>query len=210
MNLEAKSPIINGLMVEIPMFCLCDVRALKLALTACLSGLQLSSSPWEKASSACVTVSVRAWLWKKLAHRGKISDFYGENMLWKKGARQEHLHVHMHNRESIRYKLTSLAAAYFYWIHFLWEIAPTVSLILQLNQSERRNTLQTIARFVLWYSYKAKHHRLTTRFHCSTQRKITHMTPRILHHKAVTSFKCTKMGLLNETLVFHLVLLTMV
>lgn len=137
-NLEAKSPIINGLMVEIPMFCLCDVRVLKLALTACLSGQQLSSSPWEKASSVCVTVFVRAWWWKKSAHWGKISDFYGENMLWKKGARQEHLHVHMHNRESIRYKLTSLAAAYFYWTHFLREIASTVSLILQLNQSERR------------------------------------------------------------------------
>ena len=42
-NLEAKEPVINELMVEIPMFSLCDVRALKLALTACLSSPQLAS-----------------------------------------------------------------------------------------------------------------------------------------------------------------------
>lgn len=55
------------------MFSLCDVGALKLALTACLSGPQLSP--------LCVSVSVRVWIWKKLAHLMKISDFYGENML---------------------------------------------------------------------------------------------------------------------------------
>lgn len=79
-NLEAKEPVINELMVEIPMFSLCDVRALKLALTACLSGPQLASLRGKKrkkreASSMRVSVSVRAWIWKKLAHRRKISDF---------------------------------------------------------------------------------------------------------------------------------------
>lgn len=51
------------------------------------------------ASSMCVSVSVRAWIWKKLAHLVKISDFYGENMLWKR-SKAEHVHVHMRTRAS--------------------------------------------------------------------------------------------------------------
>lgn len=169
-------------MVEIPMFSLCDVRALKLALTACLSGPQLASLRGKKrkkreASSMRVSVSVRAWIWKKLAHRRKISDF-----LWwehavkkKKGARQNNSCTHAYQRESIRDTFTSLDAAYFYWTHFLQEIAFYRFCTLQLNQSEKgttkkKNTPQTIAKFVLWYSYEAKHHRVTTRFHWSTRR----------------------------------------
>lgn len=134
-------------MVEIPMFSLCDVKALKLALTACLSGPQLASLRGKKrkkreASSMRVSVSVRAWIWKKLAHRRKISDF-----LWwehavkkKKGARQNNSCTHAYQRESIRDTFTSLDAAYFYWTHFLQEIAFYRFCTLQLNQSEKGTT----------------------------------------------------------------------
>lgn len=123
----SEEPVINELMVEIPMFSLCDVRALKLALTACLSGPQLSSSPCrERASSMCVSVCLdvrgcgRSW---HTAWRFQI--FMVRNMLWKRSRTRSRTHAYQ--RESIGDKFTSLDAAYFYWTHFLREIALIVS-----------------------------------------------------------------------------------
>lgn len=85
-------------MVETPMFCLCDVRALEVALTACLSGTApLFEEKKPRRCTMYVNVSACGRSWHTASG---FQIFMVRTCCEKKGARQEHVHVHMRTGES--------------------------------------------------------------------------------------------------------------
>lgn len=107
-SIEDKEPVVNELMVETAVFPFCwpDVSETGPdSLTVKLTDL----FPEEKKSkkTRCLRAS---WMWK-LAHR-KITDFYGQNMLWRR-SKTELVCVYAWQRRSIRKKIKSPGAAYF-------------------------------------------------------------------------------------------------
>lgn len=83
----SEEPVINALMVEIPMFSLCDVGVLKLSLTVRLSGPQLSA-PREKQPHQCASVCLCVRGYGRSWHTSWRFQIFMVRTCCEKGARQ--------------------------------------------------------------------------------------------------------------------------